>query len=110
MRSFLGHRGPDDVGLYPDDVGLYVENSENSVIAHRVVKIKNKSDIHTDSQSSALSPALSSAETQGPPAMIRSTLNKFWARSFPSKETAAASIHTASNSNSSVMLADCFPA
>jgi hypothetical protein len=90
------------------DIVLY--QSENSVIAHRVVKIKNKSDIHTDSQSSALSPALSSAETQGPPAMIRSTLNKFWARSFPSKETAAASIHTASNSNSSVMLADCFPA
>jgi hypothetical protein len=35
------------------DIVLY--QSENSVIAHRVVKIKNKSDIHTDSQSSVLS-------------------------------------------------------
>jgi signal peptidase I len=36
------------------DIVLY--QSENSVIAHRVVRIENKSDIHTDSQSSALSP------------------------------------------------------
>jgi signal peptidase I len=36
------------------DIVLY--QSENSVIAHRVVKIENKGDIHTDSQSSALSP------------------------------------------------------
>jgi signal peptidase I len=36
------------------DIALY--HSENSVIAHRVLKIENKSDIHTDSQSSALSP------------------------------------------------------
>jgi len=36
------------------DIILY--RDEQSLIAHRVVKIENKSDIHTDSQSSALSP------------------------------------------------------
>ena len=36
------------------DIVLY--RNENSVIAHRVIKIENKSSIHTDSQSSVISP------------------------------------------------------
>jgi signal peptidase I len=36
------------------DIILY--RDQQSLIAHRVVKIENKSDIHTDSQSSALTP------------------------------------------------------